>query len=116
MLPRNHNKIDKVTKRINRFDPNTRSKIALLPADKNLAFRKLSEFIEPINIPKVYGGELDWDFGDFPAVEPEITKALGMDLKDWPRGPAKVVGDELIAVGKTEDGIQRNTVLGRFQM
>ncbi|GKT61772.1 sec14 cytosolic factor [Colletotrichum tofieldiae] len=50
------------------FDPITVSKIFILSPHEVLP--TLEQFIEPRNIPKQYGGELDFNFGDQPTVDP----------------------------------------------
>jgi hypothetical protein len=96
-----------------RFDPDTRAKINILPNDKTTSYRRLTEAIDPANIPKYYGGQLDWDFPDSPNLDPEINKMLGFTADDWPVGPAMLQGDDLVAVGKMKDGALRRTVVGR---
>lgn len=54
------------------FDPVTVSKIFILgPAD---VIPVLSKFMDLKDIPKVYGGELDWTFFEEPAWDDEILK------------------------------------------
>jgi hypothetical protein len=56
------------------FDPITVSKIFILShAD---VFPTLSQYIDPENIPKKYGGKLDFTWGDMPHLEPEIESAI----------------------------------------
>ncbi|KAK1959972.1 CRAL/TRIO domain-containing protein [Colletotrichum sublineola] len=50
------------------FDPITVSKIFILSPHE--VRPTLEQFIEPRNIPKQYGGELDFTFGDQPTVDP----------------------------------------------
>jgi hypothetical protein len=70
------------------FDPITVSKIFILSAGEVKA--KLEEYIEPRNIPKAYGGELDFDFFDRPNVDPRIREAVTWEngYADFPEGPA----------------------------
>ncbi|KAF2224406.1 CRAL-TRIO domain-containing protein [Elsinoe ampelina] len=56
------------------FDPITVSKIFILSKATTLA--TLEEFIDRANIPKKYGGELEFEFGDLPNVEPGIDSNL----------------------------------------
>ncbi|KAI7609304.1 CRAL/TRIO domain-containing protein, partial [Hortaea werneckii] len=58
------------------FDPITVSKIFVL-SDKNMR-STLEQYVDLDNLPKKYGGNLDWEFGDMPALDPGIVKAL-----DW---------------------------------
>ena len=78
------------------------------------------------NIPKKYGGQLDFSFGDMPMVDPAIEKMF-----EWRAGPVEGVGSRLpigpirwqkgekgemeaIAVG-TIDDTPRREVLGWVQ-
>ncbi|KAK4183635.1 putative SEC14 cytosolic factor [Podospora australis] len=88
------------------FDPITVSKIFILsPAEVKT---ELERFIEPRNIPKAYGGELDFSFFDRPNLDPEILKRLTWENghTEFPRGPVywkKIDGQErleCIAVGR----------------
>lgn len=79
--------------------------------------------MEPRDIPKKYGGELDWAWGDLPILEPDITKALKWEhpAKDkhgnsaFPIGPVRwrTTDDgtlSAVALG-TQNGKQRNDVV-----
>jgi len=91
----------------------------------------LEKYIDPANIPKKYGGQLDFNFGDMPVLEPAIVNAL--DMKEGcsglpkqrgeatlPIGPIKWHegrGKEMEAIGvglQSDDGTMRNTVLARI--
>jgi hypothetical protein len=56
------------------FDPITVSKIFILSAAD--VFPTLSQYIDPDNIPKKYGGNLDFTWGDMPHLEPDIESAV----------------------------------------
>ena len=51
--------------------------------------KTLETFIDPENIPKKYGGKLDFKFGDMPVLDPAIERALKWegDNKAFPGGP-----------------------------
>lgn len=51
--------------------------------------KTLEEFIDPINIPKKYGGELPFKFGDMPLLDPALSDVLTWEdgNKDFPDGP-----------------------------
>ncbi|KAF8649008.1 hypothetical protein AX16_006122 [Volvariella volvacea WC 439] len=63
------------------FDEGTRNKIHVLGRDPG---PKLRELIDAKNLPKTYGGELDWKFEDEPALDEDAKAALGT----MPTGPA----------------------------
>lgn len=49
----------------------------------------LRSFIEPANIPKKYGGDLDFEFGDMPVLDPAVEKVIQWkgSHKNFPHGP-----------------------------
>ncbi|KAK2820054.1 hypothetical protein FQN49_007766 [Arthroderma sp. PD_2] len=60
------------------FDPGTTSKIFILsPADVQPT---LSAYMDAADIPKRYGGELEWDWGDMPNLD-EPARALAGSLE-----------------------------------
>lgn len=74
------------------FDPITVSKIFILtPAN---TYKTLSEYIEPQNIPKKYGGELEWEWGHLPNIDPEISSTL-----DWKKPGSSESGSTAFPVG-----------------
>ncbi|MCJ1394477.1 hypothetical protein MMC18_007355 [Xylographa bjoerkii] len=97
------------------FDPITTSKIFIVgPHD---AFKTLSAFIEPGNIPKKYGGTLNYEFGMPPILDPaeeaHITWAAANHK--WPEGPMCWIPGkdgtlEALAVGSI-DGKERREVV-----
>ncbi|KAK4125828.1 CRAL/TRIO domain-containing protein [Parathielavia appendiculata] len=98
------------------FDPITVSKIFILSASE--VKTTLEEFIEPRNIPKLYGGELEFEFFDRPNLDPQIKEVLIWEngYTDFPEGPAYWVpvdgGKRLacIAVGSKGGKERRETV------
>lgn len=78
----------------------------------------LEKFIDPINIPKKYGGQLDFEFGHFPTVDPAIKNHIQFQdgLSDFPQGPKYWIEENgetkeqhrfrCIAVGSTDE-VQR---------
>ncbi|KAI9827499.1 MAG: hypothetical protein M1832_004849 [Thelocarpon impressellum] len=79
----------------NWFDPITVSKIFILSASEVKPV--LTELIPPANIPKKYGGELDFEFGMVPNIEPAMEEALewvapqsaGGSKRTFPMGPVR---------------------------
>ncbi len=82
----------------------------------------LEKYIDRSNIPKKYGGDLDWSFGDMPFLEPGIANNLRWkeDIREkghrsFPIGPIKWQYDDdgdlvATAIG-SENGKQRNQVI-----
>ncbi|KAH6696775.1 putative SEC14 cytosolic factor [Leptodontidium sp. MPI-SDFR-AT-0119] len=69
------------------FDPITTSKIFIISHSDMQ--KTLEAFIDPANIPKKYGGQLDFTFGDLPVFDPAIAKVIQWEgeNKDFPHGP-----------------------------
>lgn len=75
--------------------------------------------MDPTSIPKQYGGELDWQWGDMPNLdEPahellqnlEQPPAEGKEKKDILKGPILFKGDKIEVLG-TEDGKERRQII-----
>ncbi|KIY47637.1 CRAL/TRIO domain-containing protein [Fistulina hepatica ATCC 64428] len=63
------------------FDEGTREKIHILGKQPGSQLRKI---IHPKDLPRAYGGELDWKFEDEPALDDAAKAAVG----EMPKGPA----------------------------
>lgn len=78
----------------------------------------LEQFIDPANIPKKYGGQLDYEFGNLPNLDSAVTKVVQWegDHKDFPNGPKYWVhkkGEpvmEAIAVGTVREKERKEKV------
>lgn len=70
--------------------------------------KTLEQYIDPDNIPRQYGGRLDYKFGELPNLEPVITNTL-----DW-SAPEKLNGRNTIPTGpilwKTESNGTLNAI------
>lgn len=97
------------------FDANTRAKISILSNDKEATYKRLTELIDPENIPEDYGGTMKWNFGDLPNLDPAISQSYGLDNAKWPIGPIKLEGDDVVALGTYADGKPRREVIGTFR-
>jgi hypothetical protein len=108
------------------FDPITVSKIFILSsADMKSTLEK---YIDPENIPKKYGGTLDYEFGMLPMLETQIASALNWtdpssDMqsgqKSYPTGPIKWRAQtatvmEAVAVG-SEGGKRRERTIATVE-
>jgi hypothetical protein len=82
----------------------------------------LERYVDLDNVPKKYGGNLEWNFGDMPFLEPEIANALRWkeDIREkghrtFPIGPIKwqydADGDLVATAIGTENGKPRNQVI-----
>lgn len=99
------------------FDPITVSKIFILSASE--VKPTLLQYMDEENIPKKYGGKLDFKFGDMPMLEPAIADSLDWSddtrqggFRSFPIGPIKWQNGEdgkmqAIAVG-SKNGSKRN--------
>ncbi|KAG9230823.1 putative SEC14 cytosolic factor [Amylocarpus encephaloides] len=91
------------------FDPITTSKIFIISSHDMK--KTLESFIDPKNIPKKYGGELEFHFGDKPVLDPYLKDVLKWegDRSDFPDGPMyweKSGKEEIkaVAVGTMNEG------------
>ena len=88
----------------------------------------LSSYIDPVNIPKQYGGELEFEFGMTPKLDPTIAKMLRWSNQNtaesaesanrsYPIGPLKLVDQNnektIVAVGSV-DGKERRETIATF--
>lgn len=96
------------------FDPITVSKIFILsPAEVGPTLR---QFIDPKNIPKKYGGELDFSWGDLPTVDPAWDGIVEWEGKPgFPTGPhiwRDIEGDrmECIGLGQKDGKLRRERI------
>lgn len=67
-------------------------------------------FIDPANIPVKYGGQLEFKFGDFPNLDPAISKVTQFEngFTDFPQGPKYWV--DVNRGTKGEDGREENSM------
>ncbi|PSN62444.1 CRAL/TRIO domain-containing protein [Corynespora cassiicola Philippines] len=102
------------------FDPITVSKIFILsPAN---VLPTLTEYIDIDNIPKKYGGNLDFEWGNMPNLEPSLEAAIKWESpatqngkNTFPIGPIKWEQGEngemkAVAVGKENGQPRRRTI------
>ncbi|KAK4701898.1 hypothetical protein P7C70_g4329, partial [Phenoliferia sp. Uapishka_3] len=91
------------------FDPGTVEKIFILKHDEVLS--TLTRFIEPENIPKQFGGELPWAYGDIngPSLDEAEKETLGLD--ECPRGSIRWVRGEVVikGTGRTPEELAKCT-------
>ena len=85
------------------FDPAITSKISVLPAAKSLEV--LTHHIHPDDLPKCFGGELEWEYGNHPSVDKETEALLGDLAEDWVEGPLEYVIDEDDKTGFPKESI-----------
>lgn len=99
------------------FDPVTTSKIFILSAAE--VKPTLTSFMDPSSIPKQYGGDLDWQWGDMPNLdEParelvgalEIPPAEGETKPSFTKGPVLFKGDRVEILGKVNGKSRQRTV------
>jgi CRAL/TRIO domain len=88
------------------FDPVTVKKIFILGHHEVKA--KLSEFIDPDDIPKKYGGNLDWDVGMSPHLDQAATEAVERNgSKGWIEGPCLWEQGQRVPVGTVSGKARR---------
>ena len=102
------------------FDAQTRAKIKILGSatDPAATLAGLREHIHDADIPKAYGGGLDWEFGGRANIDPDIKRAFGLeDDFEWPEGPVAVDVErgEIQAVGTRANGKRRREVIAEIK-
>jgi hypothetical protein len=98
------------------FDPITTSKIFILSHSDTK--KTLESFIDPANIPTKYGGQLEFNFGDMPVLDPAYKDVLAFENgnTDFPHGPMYWIhgenGKEMeaLAVGSVDEKERREKV------
>ncbi|KAJ7639364.1 CRAL-TRIO domain-containing protein [Roridomyces roridus] len=96
------------------FDPVTTSKIFILSAADMKP--TLTQFMRVEDLPKKYGGELDWEYGMPPNVDSGIVAAVkGLGSSAWVKGSVRWVqepqgGGKIVKKG-LENGKQRDEVV-----
>jgi len=77
----------------------------------------LLRFVERGDLPRRFGGELEWEMGMAPVLDEEARAVVGKLAEGWVEGPIRYVsrpeGDVLMAVGSV-DGKVRREVLAEF--
>ncbi|KAJ7235158.1 CRAL-TRIO domain-containing protein [Mycena haematopus] len=102
------------------FDPGTTAKLFVLAAAD--VQPTLTRFMRPADLPRKYGGELEWSYGMPPSLDGEIARVVrglggvGGEGK-WVKGPLRWVaekeGAKIVARG-TVGGKPRDEVVGVF--
>ena len=94
------------------FDPATTKKIFVLSASE--ATETLTKFIAPENLPKRFGGSLDWTFPMRPLPDAETQLIIGRLADKWVDGPIRYLPEDnedvLMAVGSQNGQLRRETL------
>ncbi|KAL9105349.1 MAG: hypothetical protein Q9227_009469 [Pyrenula ochraceoflavens] len=97
------------------FEPATTAKIHVLAA--NQVTETLEQFIDLEDLPRRFGGKLEWEFGDQPVLDEETKGRVGKLREGWIGGPIRLLdrpeGDEIVALGKDHKGVMRREVLAK---
>ena len=80
----------------NMFDEGTKNKVHLTGSGPDQG-KELMDIIPAKNLPKVYGGEMDWTYEDEPDLDDEIKKAIGADMIE---GPVVWEGGKMVLLGE----------------
>ncbi|PIL22322.1 hypothetical protein GSI_15010 [Ganoderma sinense ZZ0214-1] len=83
------------------FDEGTRRKVHVLGKDSGPALRT---FIDPRDLPKPYGGELEWSFEDEPALDDAIREVIG----EMPKGPVVFEDGQVVRPSRPADAPHEN--------
>ncbi|KAM3072138.1 hypothetical protein ACMFMG_008596 [Clarireedia jacksonii] len=103
------------------IEPNTASKLVFLSEKEVLP--TLSDRIDMENVPKMFGGKLDFKPGMLPDLDIEIKKSLSWTtaLEELPPGPVKWTLNEVgkavgVAVGSVKEGTRRWESLAALEL
>jgi hypothetical protein len=78
----------------NMFDEGTKNKVHILGSDPGAELR---DIVPAENLPRVYGGEMDWKYEDEPMLDEEIKAKIG---KDSVKGPLVWEDGRMIMLGE----------------
>ncbi|KAF7966410.1 hypothetical protein HWV62_38454 [Athelia sp. TMB] len=78
------------------FDEGTRNKIHVLGKDPGPTLRHL---VDPQDLPKAYGGKLEWVYEDEPSLDAAAKEVIG----EMPRGPAFFVDGAIVSPQKNAE-------------
>lgn len=95
------------------FDKATTGKIEVLAAGE--VTEELGRYIRREDLPRRYGGELDWEYGDPSCPDAEVRELLGEKMREsWVEGPMRYVqtleGDVVLALGKADGKVRREVL------
>lgn len=81
------------------FDEGSRQKMFVLGnIGKDAQGQEMSKIIAPADLPRVYGGELDWTYEDEPALDEDLRQAIRRDT--LPKGPIEWKDGHMIILGE----------------
>lgn len=89
----------------NMFDEGTKNKVHLTGSGPDQG-KELMDIIPARNLPKVYGGEMDWTYEDEPDLDEEIKKAIQSDKIE---GPVVWDGKKMVLLGEGRKDEQPQT-------
>ncbi|KAK5310654.1 hypothetical protein LTR93_011976 [Exophiala xenobiotica] len=92
------------------FEPATTRKIAVLSHRECATV--LRHDLGPENVPKRFGGDLDWEFGGSPELSPDAKPLSKKWVDKWVEGPLRIIdgpGEQwrIIAVGSQNGELRR---------
>lgn len=92
------------------FDPGTTSKIFILSSAE--VKPTLTSFMDPSSIPRQYGGDLDWTWGDMPNLDQPAKDLVGGvesgdENKQFLKGPMLFDEEGIRVLGREEKGERR---------
>jgi len=78
--------------------------------------------MDPSSIPKQYGGDLDWTWGDMPNLDNDTKELIGGvesgegDKKEFLKGPMLFDGDKIQVLGREKKGEEKDGVERRWDI
>ena len=92
------------------FEPTTTRKMLVL--SKNEGAGVLRQELGLANVPKRFGGDLDWEFGSFPNLSPDAESLNEHLVNNWVEGPLRFIDEpggrlRIVAVGSKDGQLRR---------
>ena len=81
----------------------------------------LTQHVDAEDLPQVYGGNLDWEYGMHPNMDEECQRTVGQQLaSQWVEGPLRLIADEsgdgavIVSTGEDARNKSRQKVLSKI--
>lgn len=78
--------------------------------------------MDPSSIPKQYGGDLDWTWGDMPNLDNDTKDIIGGvesgegEKKEFLKGPMLFDGDKIQVLGREKKGEEKDGIERRWDI
>ena len=100
------------------FEPSMTAKISVLAASE--VTQTLLRYIDEKDLPQVYGGRLNWEYGMYPTLDQECQRLIKSLTLKWVDGPLRLTTDAngkgaiVTAVGTDAGKKMRDEIVSRI--